>query len=139
MKKTKSKAKPNGRTPRKHAAGSTRASSRTEPSALDPRLAVIARAFAKDARVTSGGKGFGSGALKVNGKIFAMISSRGTFVVKLAQPRVSELVAGGQGSYFDSGKGKPMKEWLALEDQEEEWLALAKEAHAFVLRAENER
>jgi len=116
-----------------------RAASRFEAKELDPRLALIARAFARDARVTSGGKGFGSGALKVDGKIFAMISARGLFVVKLSKERVSELVAAERGSYFDPGKGRLMKEWLALSGQEQTWLALAKEAHAFVLAGAQKR
>ena len=43
-------------------------------------------------------RGFGSTALKVNGKIFAMVDSQGRFVVKLPQQRVFELMAGGQGA-----------------------------------------
>jgi len=40
-----------------------------------------------------GKKGFGSSAHQVNGKIFAMISSRGSFVVKLPKHRVESLEA----------------------------------------------
>jgi hypothetical protein len=36
---------------------------------------------------------FGSSALKVHGKIFAMVSSAGQFVVKLPEARVDQLVA----------------------------------------------
>jgi hypothetical protein len=51
---------------------------------VHPRLVPVLEIFAKDGRVShGGGKGFGSGALKVNGKIFAMMSSNGEFVVKL--------------------------------------------------------
>ena len=63
-----------------------------EAEQIEPKLSPLVRAFAKDPRVSYGGKGFGSGALKVDGKIFAMISSQGLFVVKLPKDRVSELV-----------------------------------------------
>jgi len=71
--------------------------------------------FAKDREVNLGGKkGFGSGALKANGKIFAMVSSQGAFVVKLPKERVDELVAFGKGERFDPGHGRAMKEWIAV-------------------------
>jgi hypothetical protein len=41
------------------------------------RFDRVVAAFAKDRQVShADGKGFGSGALKVNGKIFAMMSSK---------------------------------------------------------------
>jgi hypothetical protein len=80
------------------------------------------------------GKGFGSRALKVNGRIFAMVASKGQFVLKLPPERVAELVDAGAGTYFDAGKGKPMKEWLALSGSPAIWLKLAKEAFEFVRR-----
>ena len=44
----------------------------------DQRFVRVAEAFASDRNVShGGGKGFGSGALKADGKIFAMISSKG--------------------------------------------------------------
>jgi hypothetical protein len=75
---------------------------------------------------------FGSNALKVNKKIFAMLV-RGDLVVKLPAARVSELIASGVGSPFDAGKGKPMKEWLTVSGSEKKWLAFAREALAFVI------
>ena len=45
-------------------------------------------------RPPEGGSGFGRGALRYRRKIFAMFV-RGQLVVKLPQPRVDELVAGG--------------------------------------------
>jgi hypothetical protein len=89
--------------------------------------------FKPDLRVVyGGGKGFGSGALKVDGQIFAMISSKGEFVVKLPAHRVGELVRDGTGQHFDPGRGTKMKEWLALNGKPEMWIALAKEARQFV-------
>jgi hypothetical protein len=79
------------------------------------------------------GKGFGStGQLKVDGKIFAMLV-RGKLVLKLPRERVSALVASGDGKHFDAGKGRPMREWLALAPTSRKpWLALAREAMGFV-------
>lgn len=96
-------------------------------------FARVVAAFAGDTHVThGGGKGFGSTALKVRGKIFAMVSSRGQFVAKLPRERVDELVRQGTGQYFDAGRGKPMKEWLALDGAYSLWVRLAKEARGFV-------
>ena len=76
---------------------------------------------------------FGSSALKVNGKIFAMVSSAGEFVVKLPRQRVQSLEASQAGKRFQAGKGRPMQEWLSLRpDSEQEWLPLAREALRFV-------
>ena len=81
--------------------------------------------------VPSGGRGFGSEALKVNRKIFAMLVS-GRLVVKLPRARVTELVETGRGQHFDSGKGTPMKEWVTLTGDEAQCRALLVEAQAFV-------
>lgn len=60
-------------------------------------------------------KGFGSGALTRGGKIFAMLSSRDEFVVKLTQVRVDALVEQGAGRRFTAGKDREMREWLVVE------------------------
>ena len=78
------------------------------------------------------GKGFGRGALRYQGRIFAMMP-RGRLTVKLPEARVAELVEAGQGVPFDANKGKPMREWLSLSpDSSLDWLSLAREALAFV-------
>jgi hypothetical protein len=80
------------------------------------------------------GRGFGSGALRFGGKIFAMCVD-GELVVKLPAARVSALVADGAGVHFDANKGKPMKEWFRLASTSTlDWSDLAREALAFANR-----
>jgi len=82
----------------------------------------------------SGKRGFGSDALQVGGKIFAM-ARHGGLVLKLPRARVAELLAAGEGQPFDAGKGRPMKEWIVLDAAiAARWPALAAEALAFVGR-----
>jgi hypothetical protein len=101
---------------------------------LDPKFEVVVQAFSGERRVAYGGKGFGATALRLDGKIFAMLSPSGRFVVKLPKERVDELVRRGQGQYFDPGHGKLLKEWLAVDHQSIPWLELAKEAYEFASR-----
>ncbi|MGZ3663521.1 MAG: hypothetical protein ACXVDA_03420 [Ktedonobacterales bacterium] len=79
------------------------------------------------------GNGFGASALKIHGKIFAMLSG-GKLVLKLPRQRVDALVAVGAGERFDPRRdGRLMKEWIVVESTStEEWLALGQEALAFV-------
>ena len=103
-------------------------------SEVHPRLAPLATAFAKDRDVSYGGKGFGATALRVKGKIFAMIDSKGQFVVKLPPAQVEELVRRGEGEYFDAGKGRPMKSWVTFEGAPRSRVAIARQACEFVRR-----
>lgn len=96
----------------------------------------IIDSFANDEDVIfGGGKGFGSAALKIKGKLFAMISSRGQFVAKLPGIRVKELIASGLGGHFDPGHGRLTKEWLAVDGNFTIWKDLANEARRYVGRA----
>ena len=105
---------------------------RRELLQVDPFFESVAKLFAKVRGVTrERRKGFGSGALKVNGKIFAMMSSKGQFVVKLPKQRVDELVKGGSGERFVPGSGRVMKEWAVIEGCSG-WIDLAREAYDFV-------
>jgi hypothetical protein len=98
---------------------------------VDPAFAPVVNAFARKRSVTYGGKGFGSAALKVNDKIFTMMSSKRQFVVKLPKSRVEQLVHLGQGEYFNPGRGRLMKEWLMCATTHR-WVELAREAYQFV-------
>jgi len=106
---------------------------------LEERFAQIVKALRSHSGVTppsdatQSKKRFGSSGLKIDNKIFAMISSKGKFVVKLPQQRVDALINDGKGKRFDPGHGRLMKEWLVVETTSEElWLRLAKEAMEFV-------
>lgn len=102
------------------------------------RYAAVVKALAGRPGVTyaEDSKGFGSSALKVDNKIFAMLASGDQFVVKLPRARVDDLVAEGHGSRFDPRRsGKVMKEWLMVRPgREARWLSLAREAMEFVAR-----
>jgi hypothetical protein len=75
---------------------------------------------------------FGSSALRVDGRIFAMVS-RGHLVLKLPLGRVAELTDSGRGHPYDAGTGRPMKEWVSLDpERQDRWLDLATEALEFV-------
>jgi len=77
-------------------------------------------------------RGFGSEALTVHGSIFAMVR-HGALVVKLPAARVSALIASGDGASFSAGRGRPMKEWVAVAAVDPAaWQALADEAREFV-------
>lgn len=82
---------------------------------------------------TQSRKMFGSSALKISGKIFAMLV-QGKLVVKLPKSRVDALIASGDGDRFDPRHdGRLMKEWLVVEPASTvEWLPLAREAMEFV-------
>lgn len=102
----------------------------------EKRYADLVARFAGRRDVSSvHGKGFGStGQLKIDGRIFAMLV-RGELVVKLPREKVADLVASGDGRYFDAGKGKPMREWFVLSPASaKQWLPLAKLAMDFVGR-----
>src|SRR5258708_5370181 len=106
------------------------------PDAPEDHFATIVEALLSNADVTLGArgkKGFGSSALQINNKIYAMLSS-GRLVVKLPQQRVEALIASGEGDPFDPRRnGRLMKEWFSLDPTSElDWLPLAREAMEFV-------
>jgi hypothetical protein len=97
-------------------------------------FAELAARFAGEPGVTyappQGRRSFGDGALKVDGRIFAMPRPEG-LVVKLPAARCTELLADGSAGPFDRGKGTPLREWVVIGDAAR-WPALAAEALAFV-------
>jgi len=106
----------------------------TDATSLEARFEQLARALAGEPGVelAAGRRGFGRGALQVGGRIFAMVS-HDRLVLKLPRRRVAELIASGAGTAFDAGKGKPLAEWIALDDADDPtWRKLAREAAAFV-------
>jgi hypothetical protein len=97
----------------------------------DAAFNAVVKAFADDPQVAPPGFGrkFGDRrALKVNGRIFALLSSKGEFVVKLSRERVVELVGAGRGIAFDPGHGRVMKQWLVVTAGPKSWIPLAQEA-----------
>ncbi len=102
----------------------------------EKRFAALVAEFAGHPDVEVPGESsrrrFGSEALKVKGSIFAMLTG-GRLVVKLPRHRVDALIESGTGASFYSGKGQPMKEWVAVAtDDPDTWTALAGEALDFV-------
>lgn len=96
------------------------------------RFADLADELADEPGVTrpEPGSRFGASALKVNGSIVAMLMDD-ALVVKLPAARVAELINSGAGEPFGAGKGRPMREWVAL-GADADWSAIAREALAFV-------
>lgn len=106
----------------------------------EDRFGDLVAAFAEMPGVTTptatvgGRRQFGSTALRVEGRIFAMTVNRGTeLVFKLPRGRVEELIASGVGAPFDANRGKPMREWVRVDvSQDVNCVSLAAEALAFV-------
>jgi hypothetical protein len=104
-------------------------------NSVEQRYAKVVQTLTKEPGVTlgSGKKGFGSGALQINAKMFAMLTSKNEFVVKLPKERVVELMDSKDGRQFDPGHGRLMKEWLVVDPKSKKnWTALAREAVLFV-------
>jgi TfoX/Sxy family transcriptional regulator of competence genes len=102
-----------------------------EPEALFQRLVDRFSADPSVEPPAPGGK-FGASGLKVEGKLFALLS-KGELVVKLPRQRVEQLVAEGTARPFDPGHGRLMKQWATIAPEESgSWAELAEEARQFV-------
>jgi hypothetical protein len=77
------------------------------------------------------GRGFGSDALKVDGKIFASLS-HGRLLVKLPAERVKALVDAKLGEPFSTGPGRVKKGVTVAPSSLEEWVRLSDEARRYV-------
>jgi len=102
----------------------------------EERFKEVTSAMRRNSEVSLGAsKGFGSSALTVGGKIFAMLAPKHGFVVKLPKARVNQLVERGEGTRFEPGPGRVMKEWFVADaDSDLDWTVLATEAMKFVTR-----
>ena len=105
-------------------------------SAADARFDALVRGFSSQPGVTRGGKGFGATGLKVNGKLFAFVSTKGELVVKLPRAQAVAMVDAGTARYFDPGHGRLMKEWVELDPQHSRLATIAKEAYRYVGRGD---
>lgn len=76
-------------------------------------------------------KMFGAHSLNLGGHAFAM-EYKGDLVVRLPAARVTELTAGGTGTPFDPGMGRPSKGWLTVRQGGGDWQRLAEEGLAHV-------
>jgi hypothetical protein len=74
-----------------------------------------------------GGRRFGAGAIRLGGSIVAMLV-QDRVVLKLPRERVDALIAAGAGAPFDAGRGRPMREWVALTGDPADDEALLREA-----------
>ena len=106
------------------------------PDDADALFARLVDRFSSNPSVTLPSVGkrgkFGSSGLRVDGKIFAMVS-KGELVVKLPRERVDDLIAAGTGRRFDPGYGRLMKEWVTVAPRHgRSWPGLADEALQFV-------
>ena len=97
------------------------------------RFGALVEALSPEPGVTlgHGRRGFGSGTLTVDGRIFAMVAND-RLVLKLPAARVTALIAAGRGHPFSAGKAVPLKEWTGLDDATADWAELAREALVFV-------
>ena len=111
------------------------AAKQTTGSDAELEFVRLAEKLSRDPRVDppemARGKGFGSKGLKVGRKMFAF-SSKGRLVVKLPAARVDALASSGEGTRFDPGRGRLMKEWIAFDLRARaSWPRVAHEALEF--------
>ncbi len=91
----------------------------------------VVATLSRESGVTTG-RMFGAVGLRIGKQVFAM-EVEGRLVVKLSAARATELRDARLAEAFDPGHGRVMKQWVAVSPRAKaDWLALAREALAFV-------
>lgn len=125
--------KPRAAGPPRKSLASTRAAPTSSHAQAEAAYAALACRFEDQPRVSlpadKRGK-FGSNALKVDGKIFAMLV-KGALAVKLSPAAVESATTAGRGEPLSMGR-RVMKEWLLVREPSQRWYAMAELARAFV-------
>jgi hypothetical protein len=99
---------------------------------VDEIFERASRRLLRDPAVEQGRMLHNVGLRVAGGKYFAFVT-RGQLVAKLPAGRVAELVASREGRTFDAGRGRPMKEGVALRPRDEAaCAAYLREARKFV-------
>ena len=103
-----------------------------DPDSAEALYRALATRYSTAVDAASG-RGFGSKALKVEGKIFASLS-HGRLLLKLPRERVEALVKARLGERFSTGPGRVKKEWVTIPaSSDDTWARLAEEARRYVL------
>jgi hypothetical protein len=106
----------------------------TTPNAVDAWYAELVSRYVARPDVTFE-PAFHNEVLKVHRRIFAMVV-RGRLVVKLAADAAAALVGAGAAEPFETRPGRPMKQWVALEQRgrrwRQEWDELVTTAYRYV-------
>ncbi len=112
----------------------------SKPRDPEARYVRLVKVLIKNPNVVQplGKKGFGRSGLYVRGKLFAFLSYRKRFIVKLPKERVDERAARGDGARWNPRRdGRVLREWIVLKPSSKlAWLPLAKEAMGFVVFSE---
>ena len=103
-----------------------------EPKASPEELyRTLAQRFGADLHIPRG-RGFGSDALKAEGKIFASLS-HGRLLIRLPLERVKALIEAKLCEPFSTGPGRVKKEWVTVAPSSlEEWVRLSEESRCYV-------
>jgi hypothetical protein len=65
--------------------------------------------------------------------MFGLLDDSGALVLKLSPARVQELIEAGVGAPWHPGRGKPLKEYVAIGiARQARWLGLAREAREYM-------
>lgn len=114
------------------------AKKKADPVALDgpaeKAFESLAKAQLARAGITSA-RMFGSTALKVGGKVFAVLY-KGRLVLKLSEEEVATIVRAKEGVLFDPGHGRTSPTWVSLDPATiKKWPTWTDRAKAYVSQA----